>query len=81
MMPSSLIRNRSDTCYSGLRSHGSTPARAGPQNWPAIAPQILSSNARSPRTHQHARQSFEPKPPYRQPPISFTNTHVGANSP
>jgi hypothetical protein len=81
MMPSPPIRNRSDTCYSGLRSHGSAPARAGPQNWPAIAPQILSSNARSASTYQHACQSFEQKPPYRQPRINSTNTHVAANSP
>jgi hypothetical protein len=81
MRPSPPIRNRSDTCHSGLRSHGSTPARAGPQNWPAIVPQILASNARSTSTYQHASQSFEPKPPYRQPRISSTNTHVGANSP
>jgi hypothetical protein len=47
----------------------------------AIAPQILSSNARSASTYQHACQSFEPKPPYRQPRISSTNTHVGCQFP
>jgi hypothetical protein len=81
MMPSLPIRHRTDTCHYGRLSPGSTPACAGPQNWPVTAPQILSSNLRSARSHQHARQSFDPKPPDRQARISFTNTHVGAKSP
>ncbi len=52
MMPSPPIRHRTDTCHSGRLSPGSTPARAGPQNWPVIAPQIL--------VEQPAIRSFTP---------------------
>ena len=81
MMPSPPIQHRTETRDSSRLAPGSAPARAHPQDWPAIVPQILSSNLRSARSHQHARQSFDPKPPDRQAPISFTNTHVGAKSP
>jgi hypothetical protein len=81
MMPSLPIRHRTDTCHYGRLSQGSTPACVGPQDCPVIAPQIPSSNPRSARSRQHLRQSFDPKPPYRQARISFTNTHIGAKSP
>jgi hypothetical protein len=81
MMPSAPIRNRTDTCHSGRRSHGSTLACAGPPDWPVVAPQILLTSPPSARSRQRARQSFDPKPPHRQARISFTNTHAGAKSP
>jgi hypothetical protein len=81
MMPSPPIRNHTDTCHSGLRSHGSTPARAGPQNWPAIAPQILSSSLRSAHSRQHARPSLAPKRSNRQPQPNVPNMPTAAKSP
>ena len=81
MMPSLPIRNCTDTCHSGRLPPGSTSACAGPQYWPVIAPQIWSTNLRSAHSRQHARQSFDPKPPGRQARICFTNTHVRAKSP
>jgi hypothetical protein len=81
MMPSLPIRHRTDTRHYGRVSPGNTPACAGSQNWPMTTPQILSSKLRAARSRQHARQSSDPKPPDRQAPISFTNTHVGAKSP
>ena len=81
MMLSSLIQHRTEARNFGRLSPGSTPACADQQDWPVIAPQILPSNVRSARSRQHARQSFDPKPPDRQARISFTNTHVGGKSP
>jgi hypothetical protein len=81
MMPSFLIRHRTDTCHFGRVSPGNTRACAAPQNCPMTTPQILSSNLRAARSRHHARQSFNPKPPDRQAPISFTNIHLRAKSP
>jgi hypothetical protein len=44
MMLSSLIQHRTGAHHFGRLSPGSTPACADQQNWPVIAPQILSSN-------------------------------------
>ena len=50
MMLSSLIRHRTEARHFGRLSPGSTPACAHQQDWPVIAPQILSSNVRSARS-------------------------------
>jgi hypothetical protein len=81
MMPSSLIQHRTEARHSGRLSPGSTPARAGQQDCPVIAPLILSSNARSARSRQHARPAFELKRSHRQRRLNFPNTHADAKSP
>ena len=81
MMPSSLIQHRTEARHFGRLSPASTPARAGQQDWPVIAPQILSSNVQSARSRQHARPTFEPKRSDHQRRRNFPNTHPGAKSP
>ena len=61
MMPSPPIHRRTDACHFARLSPGSAPACAGPQVWPVVAPQILSSNPRSARSRQYPRPSFEPR--------------------
>jgi hypothetical protein len=56
MMLSALIQHRTEARYFFRLSPGNTPACADQQDWPVIAPQILSSNVRSVRSRQHARQ-------------------------
>jgi hypothetical protein len=81
MMPSPPIQNRTEARHSGRLSPGSIPACADQQDCPVIAPQILSSNARSARSRQHARPGFELKRSDRQRRLNFPNTHAGAKSP
>ena len=81
MMPSSLIQHRTEARHSGRLSLGSTPACADQQDWPVIAPQILSNNVRSARWRQHARPEFELKRSDRQRRLNFPNTHADAKSP
>ena len=81
MMPSSLIQHRTEARHSGRLSPGSAPACADQQDCPVIAPQILSTNVQSARSHQHARPTFELKQSNRQRRRSFSNTHAGAKSP
>jgi hypothetical protein len=81
MMPSSLIQHRTEARHSGRLSPGSAPACADQQDCPVIAPQILSSNLQSARSHQHARPTFELKQSIRQRRRNFSNTHPGAKSP
>jgi len=59
----------------------STPASADQQDWPVIAPQILSNNVRSARSHQHAGPRFELKQSDRQRRINRPNAHADAKSP
>jgi hypothetical protein len=47
MMLSSLIKHRTEARHFGRLSPGSTPACADQQDWPEIAPQILSSSTRA----------------------------------
>ena len=81
MMLSSLIQHRTEACHFGRLSPGSTPACANQQDWPVIAPQILSSNVRSARSRQHARPKFELKRFDRQRRLNFPNTHPDVKSP
>jgi hypothetical protein len=81
MMPSSLIQHRTEARHSGRLSPGNTPACADQQDWPVIAPQILSSNMRSARSRQHPRPKFELKRSDRQRRLNFSNTHADAKSP
>jgi Putative transposase/Transposase zinc-binding domain len=81
MMPVIVDPPPTETPHGGRLSPGSTSACAGPQDWPLIAPQILSSNVQSARSYRHPRQSFEPKPPHRWVRIIFPITHAGAKSP
>jgi len=81
MMLSSLIQHRTEARHSGRLSPGNTPACADQQDWPVIAPQILSSNVRSARSRQHARSRFELKRCDRQRRLNFPNTHADAKSP
>jgi hypothetical protein len=81
MMPSSPIRHRTETRYSGQLSLGSTPACAGPQNWPVTEPQILSSNLRSAGSRQHARPRSELQPSNRRCRLTFPTTPAAAKSP
>jgi hypothetical protein len=81
MMPSSPIQHRIEARHFGRLSPGTIPACANPQDWPVIAPQILSSNARSARSRQNARQSFELKRSDRQRRLNLANTHADAKSP
>jgi hypothetical protein len=81
MMLSSLIRHRTEARHFGRLSPGSTPACAHQQDWPVIAPQILSSNVRSARSRQHACPGFELTRSDRQRRLNFPNTHPGAKSP
>ena len=81
MMLSSLIQHRTEARHFGRLSPGSTPACAHQQDWPVIAPQILSSNVRSARSRQHAHPRFELKRSDRQRRPNFPNTHVDPKSP
>jgi hypothetical protein len=81
MMLSSLIQHRTEARHFGRLSPGSTPACADQQDWPVIAPQILSSNVRSARSRQHARPRFELNRSDRQLRLNFPNTHADAKSP
>jgi hypothetical protein len=81
MMPSSPIQHRTGARHSGRLSPGSTPACVGQQDCLVIAPLILSSNARSARSRQHARPGSELKRSRRQRRLTFPNTHAGAKSP
>jgi hypothetical protein len=81
MMPSSLIQHRTEARHSGRLSPGNTPACADQQDWPVIAPQILSSNTRSACSRQHPRPKFELKRSDRQRRLNFSNTHADAKSP
>jgi hypothetical protein len=81
MMPSSLIRYRTEARHSGRFSPGTTPACADPQDCPVIAPQILSSNVQSARSRQHARPKFQLKRSDRQRRLNFPNTPADAKSP
>ena len=81
MMPSPPIRNRSHTCYSGLRSHGSTPARAGPQNWPETAPLNGSRNTLFTRSRPRAHPTFEPNRLARPLRSNLPAPHPEAKSP
>src|SRR5712672_1104541 len=81
MMLSSLIQHRTEARHFGRLSPGSTPACADQQDWPVIAPQILSSKLRSVRSRQHARSRFQLKRSDRQRRLNFPNTHADAKSP
>jgi hypothetical protein len=81
MMLSSPIQHRTGAHHFGRLSPGSTPACADQQDWPVIAPQILSSNVRSARSRQHARPRFELKQSDRQRWPNLPNTHADAKSP
>ena len=81
MMPSSPIQHRTEARHFGRLSPGSISACPDQQDWPVITPQILSSNARSARSRQHARPGFELKPAHRQRRLNFLNTHADAKSP
>ena len=81
MMLSSLIQHRTEARHFGRLSPGSTPACADQQDWPVIAPQILSSNVRSARSRQHARPRFAPKRSNRQPQPNVPNMPAAAKSP
>jgi hypothetical protein len=81
MMLSAPIQHRTEARHSGRLSPGSTPACADQQDWPVIAPQILSSNVRSVRSRQHARSRFQLKGSDRQRRLNFPNTHADAKSP
>jgi hypothetical protein len=81
MMLSSLIQHRTEAHHFGRLSPGSTPACADQQDWPVVAPQILSSNVRSARSRQHARPRFELKRSDRQHRLNFPNTYADAKSP
>jgi hypothetical protein len=81
MMPSSPIRYRTDTRLSGRLSPGSTPACLGSQDWPVIAPQILSSSVRSARSLQHTRPRFKLKRSDRQLRRNVPNTPADTKSP
>ena len=81
MMLSSLIQHRTEARHFGRLSPGSTPACADQQDWPVIAPQILSGNVRSARPRQHPHPRFELNRSDRQRRLSFPNTHAGAKSP
>ena len=61
MMLSALIQHRTEARYFFRLSPGNTPACADQQDWPVIAPQILSSNVQSARSRQHARPRFKLK--------------------
>jgi hypothetical protein len=62
-------------------SRYTTPACADQQDWPVIAPQILSSNVRSARSRLHARPRFELNRSDRRRRTNFPNTHADAKSP
>jgi hypothetical protein len=81
MMLSAPIQHRTEARHSGRLSPGSTQACADQQDWPVIAPQILSSNVRSVRSRQHARSRFQLKRSDRQRRLNFPNTHADAKSP
>jgi hypothetical protein len=81
MMLSSLIQHRTEARHFGRLSPGSTPACADQQDWPVIAPQILSSNLRSARSRQHARPRFELKRSDRHHRLIFRNAHAETKSP
>ena len=81
MMLSSLIQHRTEARHFGRLSPASTPACADQQDWPVIAPQILSSNLRSARSTQHARPRAVLKRSNRQPRFTFPNTPNDAKSP
>lgn len=81
MMLSSLIQHRTEAHHFGRLSPGSTSTCADQQDWPVIAPQILSSNLRSARSRQHARPRFELKRSDRHHQLNFRNTHAEAKSP
>ena len=71
MMLSALIQHRTEARHFGRLSPGSTPACADQQDWPVIAPQILSSNVRSAPSRQHAHPRFELKRSDRQAPAQL----------
>jgi hypothetical protein len=81
MMLSSLIQHRTEARHSGRLSTASTPACADQQDWPVIAPQILSSNVRSACSRQHPRPRYELKRSDHQRRFNFPNTHPDAKSP
>ena len=81
MMLSSLIQHRTQARQFGRLSPGSTPACADQQDWPLIAPQILSGNVRSARSRQHPRPRYTPKRSDCQRRLNFPNTHDDATSP
>ena len=79
MMPSSLIRT--EARHSGRLSPGSTPACADQQDWPVIAPQILSNKVQSARSRQQAPPSLKLKRSDRQRRLNFRSTRADAKSP
>jgi hypothetical protein len=81
MMPSPLIRHRSDTRHSSRLSADNAPARAGPQNWPLIAPQIRSPHAQSKRSRPHPHPFFEPKRTRRPLRTNLPKPHTAVKSP
>ena len=81
MMLSSLIQHRTEARHFGRLSPASTPACADQQDWPVIAPKILSSNVRSACSRQHARPAFQLKRSDRQRRLNFPNTDAGVKSP
>jgi hypothetical protein len=81
MMPSPPIQHRTETRDSSRLAPGSAPARAHPQDWPAIVPQILSSNLRSARSRQHAPPRSELQRSNRRCRLTFPNTPAAAKSP
>jgi hypothetical protein len=59
MMPLSSNHRRANTRYSRRLSADSTRACVGRSDWPAAAPLIRSSIARSTRSRLHAHPFFE----------------------
>jgi hypothetical protein len=59
MMPSPPIHQPSDARHSGWLSASRAPAYCGSINRPAVAPPILSANARRTRSARHPHPSFE----------------------
>ena len=80
MIPSPPIDHRTDARRSDRLSPGSGAACAGPQVWPVLAPQILSSNPRSARSRQHPRPNFERRRLDRRSGLS-SSTRADAKSP
>jgi hypothetical protein len=59
MMPSPPIHQPSDARHSDWLSASRAPAYCGSINRPAVAPPILSANARRTRSARHPHPSFE----------------------
>ena len=81
MMPSLPIGDRPDTRYSCWLAAGSSLARIGPPDRPAVTPSIRSSNVRSTRPHRRVPPSIKVTRSHRPQRSSLSKSKLATKSP